>query len=105
MHTLRRRHQSVRKAHAPRQRSWCPVIAVARNQAANSSDCIANRRRRTTKVEHLQISELVVASKKIEREQRSQHPAKPRESGPAEYAANRIGCEFAGRLQHVIQLR
>src|SRR6185437_4236328 len=97
MHTLRRWDQPVRKTHSPGQGSGLAVIAIARKQASDAPDSVAQRRGGRAGVKNFQQRNFVPPRQPDERRESRNQSSEPRKSVAAEKQPNRIGKKFARR--------
>src|SRR5216684_2099221 len=98
-------YETVGKTHSPGKRCGNSIIAVARNQAADSSDAIPERGGRRGHIKHLQQRHPVMPRQKNQRNESAKESAEPCEAHSAEKQRQRIGKKFRGTLQYVIEPR
>lgn len=94
----------MRKAHAPGQGGGRAVVTVAREQAADTADAVAERRGGGAGVEHFENGNFVVARQPDEGGEAGDEPSEPSKTILTENLAEGIGEEFARRLQSVVEL-
>src|SRR4029077_4171356 len=103
VHSLDSRNQPVWKTHAPRKRSRNAIISIAREQAANAADGVADSCRRRTDIQKFEQRNFQPARQNDERNKSAQKTAKPGETIAAEELRPRVCKELMRTLKNVVK--
>src|SRR5262245_30067097 len=100
MYTLSRWNESIREAHAPRQRCGNAIVAVTRKQTADAAHRVAQGSCWCGGVHQCQQRHFVLAREVHEHQCAGEKSAEPRKPLAAEQHSERICCQFAWTLEH-----